>query len=87
MRWSPFKTRVNNAHNKAKATSRIYLWNPDDVSQADKELYYPFYHNNAFEDVENEKILAVPGGDNFHVFFPICPVDQQGEKRWGDQGI
>jgi len=44
-----WKTRINNAWYKAKATSRIYYYKEDEVSQEDKDKYYPFFYNNAFE--------------------------------------
>lgn len=45
-----YKSKINNSLYKAKATSRIYYSNANDVSQEDKNLYYPYIFNNAFEN-------------------------------------
>jgi len=54
VRWFDLKTRINNAHYKAKAASRIYFFKPDEVTQDDKDKFYPFFYNNAFEIVETD---------------------------------
>ncbi|MDR1544017.1 MAG: hypothetical protein LBS50_06355 [Prevotellaceae bacterium] len=54
LRWFDLKTRINNAHYKAKAASRIYWFEPEEVTQEDKDFYYPYFYNNAYEDVEND---------------------------------
>ncbi|MDR0811060.1 MAG: S41 family peptidase, partial [Paludibacter sp.] len=54
LRWLDLKTRINNAHYKANATSRFYYVPPEDVTEKEKALYYPFFYDNAFETVKNE---------------------------------
>lgn len=46
-----YKSKINNSLYKAKATSRIYYSNDKDVSQEEKKLYYPYFYNNAFENI------------------------------------
>lgn len=53
LRWFDSKTRIHNAHYKAKAASRIYYFSPEEVTESDKKLYYPFFYNNAYETVDN----------------------------------
>jgi len=51
LQWSRYKTRINNASFRAKASSRLYYYKPEDVKQQDKDLYYPYFYDTAFEDV------------------------------------
>ena len=57
IRYISYKTRINNAWKKSKATSRIYYYKDDEVTQEEKDEYYPFFYNNAFEDVGNSSAL------------------------------
>jgi carboxyl-terminal processing protease len=52
--WYLDRTRVNNAYYRAKASTRIYYWNPNEVSNEAKNLYYPYFYNSAFEDVHSD---------------------------------
>lgn len=44
--------KINGSTRKAKATARIYYYNDSAVSQEDKDRYYPFFYNNAFEELD-----------------------------------
>jgi len=57
MRYVSFQTRINNSLKKAKATSRIYYYKEEDVTQEDKDEFYPFFYNNAFENDGNSSYL------------------------------
>jgi len=66
LRWFDMKTRINNAHYKAKATNRIFFFKPENVTQEDKDLYYPFFYNNAFEFIKNNAFQnPVPPNDRY----------------------
>ena len=45
-------TKINNSAKKAKASSRIYYWNDSTVSREEKDMFYPFFYNNAFEAID-----------------------------------
>ena len=57
IRYVSHQTRIHNAWKKAKATSRIYYYKENEVTQEDKDEYYPFFYNTAFEDVGNSSAL------------------------------
>ena len=46
------KTRIHNALFKAHAAIKIWYYEDDEVSEYDKEKWYPHYYNTAFEEVE-----------------------------------
>ncbi|WP_293049549.1 S41 family peptidase [Paludibacter sp.] len=51
LQWNKYKTRINKANYRAKASSRLYYYKANDVSQQDKDLFYPYFYDTAFEDV------------------------------------
>lgn len=67
LRWFDSKTRVHNAHYKAKAASRIYFFSPEEVTESDKKLYYPFFFNDAYATVDNWTFTnPYPSESRFH---------------------
>jgi len=54
-----FTTRVNNSYFKAKASARLFYYKDSEVSNDDKKLYYPYYYDKAFENI-NPYIFANP---------------------------
>lgn len=44
-------TKINDSAKKAKASSRIYYWNDSTVSREEKDMFYPFFYNNAFQAI------------------------------------
>jgi len=52
------KTRVNHALYKAKASSKIFYYEDDEVPNYYKEKMYPYYYNNAFEEIKYGNFLS-----------------------------
>ena len=52
------KTRVNHALYKAKASSKIFYYEDYEVSEYYKEKMYPYYYNNAFEEMQYGNFLS-----------------------------
>jgi len=46
------KTRVNHALYKAKASSKIFYYEDNEVAESFKERMYPYYYNTAFAEIQ-----------------------------------
>ncbi|MDR1652166.1 MAG: hypothetical protein LBS01_00680 [Prevotellaceae bacterium] len=57
IKWISYKARINNSLYKAKAGSRIYYMNDSLVAQEVKDFYYPYYYNNAYEDIASDPYI------------------------------
>jgi len=52
------KTRVNHALYKAKASSKIFYYEDHEVPDYYKEKMYPYFYNDAFEDIKYGYLLS-----------------------------